>query len=426
MSSLYPVTDARYECPRCGRALDAAGWLIPGMRILADLRCRGCGASYYGDLPTGHALLYPTLLDCKTGRTIAGHAAPWFADWLEQGYARRVTEAPPLRVERLRPVRTAILLDCLDALYGHTLLKLLGAQQYLDQPGVAGLVVLVPQTLRWLVPDGVAEVWTVDLPLSRGTEWNDGLAAALDPLVRGFDSVSVAAGLPHPHPDDVDIERFSRVSPFPLAEWGARLADPTVTFAWREDRVWESGSRHRLTERGPRSRRAARARQERRVEQLAAALRAEFPRLRLAVAGLGEAGGLDARIDDRRSAGVDDELERSWCRLYAESHVVVGVHGSNLLLPSAHAGAVVDLMPEDRWGNALQDLLVRGSDAREAAFRTRLLPLSTGVSEVAAAVAALLADHEAMRVAFAREWTTLDPERLRALPDARERARRRG
>jgi len=30
-----------------------------------------------------------------------------------------------------------------------------------------------------------------------------------------------------------------------------------------------------------------------------------------------------------------------------------------MLLPSAHAGAAVDLVPQDRWGNVLQDVLPR-------------------------------------------------------------------
>ena len=45
-----------------------------------------------------------------------------------------------------------------------------------------------------------------------------------------------------------------------------------------------------------------------------------------------------------------------------------------MLLPSAHAGAVLDLMPPDRWANAGQDLLFRGTEPREMVCRYRLLP----------------------------------------------------
>ncbi|HVF57329.1 MAG TPA: hypothetical protein VM934_14335, partial [Pyrinomonadaceae bacterium] len=53
---------------------------------------------------------------------------------------------------------------------------------------------------------------------------------------------------------------------------------------------------------------------------------------------------------------------------------VVGVHGSNMLLPSAHAGGVVELMGPERWGNFTQDILFRDAgDCRETLFRYRFL-----------------------------------------------------
>ena len=68
--------------------------------------------------------------------------------------------------------------------------------------------------------------------------------------------------------------------------------------------------------------------------------------LDFAVAGLGTPEGLPNKILDLRFSEVT--VERALCDRYAQSHVVVGVHGSHMLLPSAHAGAVIELMPEER------------------------------------------------------------------------------
>jgi hypothetical protein len=397
------------------------------MRVLADLACADCGAEYYGDLPSGHGLYYPTLLDRVTGRAIADHPAPWFASWLEDSYGERVEEAPPLEVETARTPRRAILLNCLDVLYGHALLKLLNAQHYLDHRPDRELIVLVPRFLRWLVPDGVAAIWTVDLPLRRGTEWNDGLARAIAQLVAETESCELAAGLAHPHPDDFDITRFSRTERFPLDRW-AELT-PAVTYAWRSDRVWASGSGHRLVGAGAGAgfrRRAALRRHVARVVSLAEAIRAVVPGLRFAVAGVAEPGALPEWIDDVRVTRPDEGQERKWCRLYAGSHVVVGVHGSNMLLPSAHAGGVVELMPDDRWGNLGQDILLRPGDLRETLYRTRVVPVGTPPDGVAAAVTALLLDHEGMRIAYGHEWTRFDPALLASLAAARAQAAGRG
>ena len=95
--------------------------------------------------------------------------ATWFSSWLrtawEEPDARPVSLSVDVREQRDR----VILLDCLDPIYGHSLLKLLNVQRELA--GDAGVVVLAPSSLRLLVPDGVAELWTVDERPGRFRGW---------------------------------------------------------------------------------------------------------------------------------------------------------------------------------------------------------------------------------------------------------------
>ena len=71
------------------------------------------------------------------------------------------------------------------------------------------------------------------------------------------------------------------------------------------------------------------------------------------------------------------------CNCYAKSDVVIGVHGSNMLLPSAHANMVLDIMPKDRWGNVTQDVIYQENDNRMTSFRIRYIPIETKVSSLA-------------------------------------------
>jgi hypothetical protein len=109
-----------------------------------------------------------------------------------------------------------------------------------------------------------------------------------------------------------------------------------------------------------------------------------------AVAGIGQAGALPDWISDLRLIKLDAGAERAWCERYAKSHLVVGVHGSNMLLPSAHAGGVIELISADRWGNFLQDILLRESDPREMFFRYRFVPHSTSPEDLAQLAASML------------------------------------
>ena len=84
-----------------------------------------------------------------------------------------------------------MLLNCLDTLYGHSLLKLLNAQHYLDRPPDIDLIEIAPSFLARIMPDGVAQVWEVGLPLRRGTDCDEWLAREIRSRVEAFESVSL-------------------------------------------------------------------------------------------------------------------------------------------------------------------------------------------------------------------------------------------
>jgi hypothetical protein len=373
------------------------------MRNLAQLHCGTCGREVYGDLAAGQALYTPMLLEKATGVVHDPHGVAWFADWLRDSYASRTSTPLSFKQEELAPVtRHPLLLNCLDTLYGHCLLKLLNAQHYLDRRPDIDLIVLVPSFLRWMVPDGVAQIWTLDLPPRRGIEWNDWLAREISLRVEAFGGASLSVAHSHPHPDDYDIERFTRVKPFPLDEWGDRLERPTVTFVWREDRLWsemarDSRARAKRFGRFFGSQESRLEEQARLVSALAEALRSERRGINFAVVGVGEGGGLPEWINDMRGIEIDADAEREWCALYADSHVVVGVHGSNMLLPSAHAGGVVELIGAERWGNFLQDILLRTGDCRETLFRYRFMPDTTAPAALAQLIDSMLATYCGMK-----------------------------
>jgi hypothetical protein len=421
-----------FDCPACSTSLEATGFYIPGMRCLATLRCPSCGAEYYGDLPAGHGLYYPMLMNKETGLVTSESRVGWFAQLLESSYRERRREESALSVEVLAAKSRVVLINCLDRVFGHSLAKLLNAQYYIDNEPDKGVVLLIPRSFGWLVPDGVAEVWTVDQSFRDGARWNDALAEEIQANIERFDECWLCPAFSHPHPSAYSIERFTRVEPFPLAEWDQRLTAPKITFIWRSDRLLTD--KHALAT-GIVSRIVRRARRllpvlRRRVLRgemqvitaLATMLKQQVPDLDIAVAGLGEPCGFPEWIEDLRSNTPHATIERNWCRRYAESHIVVGICGSNMLLPSAHAGATIDLMPDGKWGNLAQDLLLRVDDQRETLFHYRLIPASTSTRSLARIVAYALFDRTHHLVTMKKEWC--DPASSRDLADWRTESRR--
>lgn len=204
---MAPEQDISFDCPNCGAPLEPDGWLMPGMRALATLTCPGCGREFYGDFPSGHAIDSPTLLDTETGETTQfGRESPFFEKWLGESYADRSEEDVSVSVEGETDPEDPAFCNCLDALYGHALPKLLDVQRFVDCDNI-DVVVVVQSNLAWLVPEGVAATVTVGLPLGRRYEWNDHVAAEFADIAAEWETVSLCRVDPHPDPSTFDIER---------------------------------------------------------------------------------------------------------------------------------------------------------------------------------------------------------------------------
>jgi FkbM family methyltransferase len=349
--SVRPLPTHAGTCPRCLEPLPAVRVRFPGWRSLLEGDCAACGHRYLQDLPTGHGLVYPTTLDLDTGETFDPAGATWFSSWLRPAWES--PDGGPVRfsttVHQARP--EVMLLNCLDAVYGHSVLKLLNAQHELERADGVGLVLLVPASLAPLLPEGVAEVWTVHETALRFDRWLLELEERIASELERFESCLLSPAFPHPHPATYDLDRFlKRVPP-------ERVGDPSIVFSLRDDRLWgrdEKVQRERL------------ARFASRVEKT-------FPRVGYAAVGVGGRAGLPPAVEDLRSLNPDEELERRWLALLRGADLVVGVHGSNMLLPSGLARATLELLPEPRYGNVFQATLVEQREPMSALFRHRTL-----------------------------------------------------
>ena len=286
-----------------------------------------------------------------------------------------------------------VVLNCLDFLYGHCLLKLLNAPRHLEDPAW-GLVVIVPRYLAWMVPDGVAEVWIVDFPPGRAQRHYPDLHRRISTELERFAEVRLSRA--YSHPAGWDPLAFTRV---PRHDFAAK--NYRITFVWRSDRLWQGDwSLSAFVGNAGFTAGMLRTLQRNKVVRVLERLRGDLPEARLTVAGIGRDGSFPSWVDDRRiDRPGDPDSERELCRTYSESRLLIGVHGSNMLLASGHAGMCIDLMPESRWPNIAQDVLFAGgseadADPRLNAFRRRFLPIGTAPLLVAQIAAGMIRKHE--------------------------------
>ncbi|WP_373535199.1 hypothetical protein [Microcoleus sp.] len=382
MIEIKPNIQQRSNCPYCGTELNPESVLWQGIHIVLNSKCKGCGSEIIDDLRVGHGVKNYIQVNLIKREVFA--ADPYKKEWLGKPLLNSLHNPQSKKLEIVKeifkPYNRVIILNCIDHLYGHSLLKLLNAQRHLDGNPECGLVVIVPKFLRWMVPEGVAEVWTVPISLQNGQNYYPSFAEFVEKETKRFEEIYVSEG--YSHPSRFDITRFSGVP-----KHNFEKEEIKITFIWREDRLLVNS----LLCRGLRKLNQgeiALALQNMKIKQCFEKIRSQVPEAKFAVAGLGTKTKFPEWIEDYRVDSFNEKNEKEICRVYSESRLVIGLHGSNMLLPSGHAGMTIDLIDE-RWGNFAQDILYQERDPRMATFRYRFLPYQTS-NDTLAFIAAVM------------------------------------
>ena len=373
MILIKPSIQYYAECPYCKTGLKPQSLLWHGMHVCAEAHCPKCNAEIVGDLRTGHAVIYPYRVDLKQNKVFgrdnidgSKNANLWLGKPFLESLRNPDNQPIEIQEEIFKANRRVIVLNCIDYLYGHSLLKLLNADACLKQNPDLGLVVIVQKFLRWMVPEGCAEVWTVDIPLRQGRSYYSKLNESISEKLKRFDEVHLSEA--HSHPRNFDITHYTRV---PKHDF--RSDDFRITFVWREDRLWTNDFLFRVLRKLGMSYLCL-SLQNWKIRALFKGIRKKIPSAIFTVAGLGKGTCFPGWIDDIRVNRFDETTEKATCEAYSQSRLAIGIHGSNMLLPSAHAGMTLDLMPSDRLGNICQDVIYQEIDPRLATFRYRFPP----------------------------------------------------
>src|SRR4029079_12049781 len=124
---------------------------------------------------------------------------------------------------------------------------------------------------------------------------------------------------PHPHPTTYDLDALvGGIEP-------ERAGRPSIVLSVRDERLWGKDA----------------AAQERNVSALWTRIAAAFPEAGCTAVGVGGATTLPSWVGDLRADASHEALERRWLALMRGADLAIGVHGSNLLLPSGLAAATV-------------------------------------------------------------------------------------
>jgi len=382
MIEVKPNINQLTYCDHCGQKTVICRLIWQGIHICVETRCEHCKAKFIEDLRVGHATHAPYKIALPQ-YTLVGeeNSRKWLGEPLRKSLQQPASDLN-VSLQIVQNIKTdkVIIINCIDYLYGHSLLKLLNAQREYEDNKSYGIIVLVQKALEWMVPDFVAEKWVVNIPFSKARNFYPKLDQLISEQISRFEEICVSRA--YSHPSQFNIAQFTGVSTY-NRENGAK---PRITFVWREDRFWlKYHLISKIVQKYPKFRPYFIPfiyYQQWKVIRLYKRLKRIFPDYLLTVAGLGKTGSFPSWIEDHRVKAFTKESEYETCKLYSESQVVIGIHGSNMLLPSAHAGLTIDIMPMDRWGNFAQDILFQEEDSRIASYKYRFIPIQLKIESL--------------------------------------------
>ncbi|MCS7469420.1 hypothetical protein NZK35_22435 [Stieleria sp. ICT_E10.1] len=343
---IWPRVEAELRRADTGAKLEPIRVVIPGSRVMAI--GASDGQQWMVDLPVGAAIKAPATLNPATGEVIAKHAhTAWYAEQLRHAYAQRDrnTEIIPKVVVR-KTCREIVIVNCIDHLYGHCLLKLLNCDYHHRRDPQTGICVLIQPQMRHLVPDYVAEIWEVPVGLSDGVGWFDSIDRWIFQRLGHYDSASVSRAYSHLSKAHYDINRFVRGRITPTAELHER--SPIIHFSCRGDRCWGTDP----------------TMQQKRLHKLYFQLRRRYQDIGFVISGFGDPVQFPSDDSwhsgwiDLRTNRLDSTTEDAWLSTMAAADVVVGVHGSNMLLPTAFAPSAVIMLPLEKYDGIGLDVLM--------------------------------------------------------------------
>ena len=331
-----PEIDIGYtqECLHCGAPLALTDFTITGWRNLVKGECASCDNIYLFDMPVCHGMYYPTFIDIKSLELIDRYNVSWWSERLFKGYLKQNDDNINIKIvtKEKNTYKKLLIVNCIDFIYGHSLPKLLSVSYHIKHHSDYKIVVIVQPPFVHLMPDGVSEVWVVDLPFKKAINYYTSINNFVKSYIRNYDEVYLSTELNR----DYDLHDFKLKGDKPT-----KLTK--VCYVYRKDRSWGLN----------------RYFQYRNVKNLFKYVHKNYPNLHLYIIG-----DLDKfrfkNVHDYRTEKITIDMELKWLEIL-DNALSIGVHGSNMQVPSALSKFVIELVPKYRYGNAIQATLIDNS-----------------------------------------------------------------
>lgn len=370
------------------------------MHTLADSHCLSCAFEFYHTLPIGHDQIFPMKI-AKDGTQ--AYFSQRAKDWLAQPLIKAIKNKGnrDFLIEKIgnTSAKEVIIVNCLDTCFGHVFSKTWNTYALIDKYKDKSIIAIIPKHCTWLLPPSISETWVVDANLSEMNQWIAGLDSFIKQQFPRFESIKLSHTPTHlDNSKYINMEKVLKTKRFDLNQFDE--ITPQITFVLREDRFWLNSKAYNLLFMFARKYNLQSwinpwllIRQSLLLRQAARKILKALPNAKLIVVGLGNKGSIPNDFSDHRVAQINNNTEILWNSIYANSHLVIGVHGSHMLIPSALAAGFINIVPRYKIEHIVEDTVLPYQN-RLLHFLGRFLDESTDPALLSSHAISMIRDFE--------------------------------
>ena len=138
MIQIKPTIEQQGTCPGCGKEINPFRVLWQGQHTCGVFKCPSCQTLFLEDFKMMFSIDAPFQVNLSTGQLIQLYGSADYVGWFGKPLRQSVgnPQAYPnltMKVEKIKEHQEVVILNCLDFLYGHSLIKLLDIEYYLEQ-----------------------------------------------------------------------------------------------------------------------------------------------------------------------------------------------------------------------------------------------------------------------------------------------------
>ena len=343
--------------------------------------------SSFTTMPIGHCQHYPVQFENRgVTRSYNQAAKDWLAEPLIHSVVNKLKTHATIDVKRGTTSDNVVVLNCLDDCFGHVIHQVLNIDKYKN--GRYDIIILIHQKHSYYIPDYVHEIWEVSANPIELFHEIQGLDDFIKTQLKRFKKVFLDEISTQPNVIDIPEKDFTKVQRFDLNQYSDR--SPQITFILRNDRFWHGGPideflyllslKFGLLKY---SRAYFEKKQLRLVKKTVRQILKTIPNAHFFLTGVTTNNKtLPLLIGDLRTGNIKADTERKWNETYSKSHLVIGVHGSSMVIPSWLAAGFIILMPKYKVLHITEDTLTPYSN-RLLLFLGRYLDISSKPNLVA-------------------------------------------